>query len=320
MLVYMNFTEVRGPYGGANAFLRALRGALAQRGVRTTNDLAAKFDLAFLNALTDDLDLARVQRVAATGRPVVHRKVGYRVSGSPEMRAVEDGVVHGDRVQIEFTPHVAHTVFQSEYSRDVFLASGFDGPFSVIPNGVDESLFNLDVKRPFRAPRLRSFWNGSEPLRVVVSTWSTDENKGFPDYREIDARFAGRRDVELTLIGRVPSGTRFQTFRVVPPQRRRALAARLKEQHVLLQLARFETCSNALIEGINTGLPVVYLDSGANREMAAAYGEVYEGDLDDALERLSPRYEEIVGRIPANPYRISLVVDRYLELFERLVA
>jgi glycosyltransferase involved in cell wall biosynthesis len=319
MLVYLNFTEVRGPYGGANAFLRTLRDALARRGVRTTYDPRAPFDLAFLNALTDDLDLEHVRRIADRGRPVVHRKVGYRASGSPEMRAVVDGVVHGDRLQVEFTPHVTHTVFQSEYSRDVFLASGFDGPFTVIPNGVDEEIFNLEQRpRFFGAPRRRAFWDSSAPLRVVVSTWSTDENKGFSDYREIDRRLAGRSDVELTLIGRVPSGARLRTFRVVPPQRRAALARRLKEQHVLLQLARFETCSNALIEGINCGLPAVFLDSGSNREIAGDYGEEYRDDLDEALDRLRPRYDAIVARVPDNPYRISIAVERYLELFRGL--
>lgn len=311
MRIYANFTEVRGPYGGANAFLRTLVRALEARGVKIVTGTWRRFDLALVNALTNDMSLARLERIAARGKPVVHRKVGYRVSGSPEMRRVVDGVVWGDRLQIEFTPHVAHTVFQSAYSRDVFLEGGFEGPYTVIHNGVDERRFH---------PVGHEYWKGSEPIRMVISTWSTDENKGFGDYRRIDAEVTGRRDLRLTLVGRVPEGTRFRTIRVVPPLPESDLARELRSHHVLLQLARYETCSNALIEGINCGLPAVYLDSGSNREVAEPYGVEYRGSLIEALDGLRPRYAEIVERIPSNPFRISLVVERYLDLFERILS
>jgi hypothetical protein len=319
MRVFMNFAEVRRPYGGANAFLRALRDEFSRRGVKTITDPRARFDVALLNALTNGLDLHVVERLANGGKPLVHRKVGYRVSGSPEMRRISDGVVYGDQLQIGFTPYVTHTIFQSVYSRDVFVGSGFDGPHTVVHNGVDEHVFNRSVRRwRFGPQRERGFWTGREPLRVVVSTWSTDENKGFPDYRAIDKHFVGRRDVELTLVGRVPDGENFTSFEILPPRRRNALATVLKRQHVLLQLARYETCSNALIEGINCGLPAVYLDSGSNAEVASRYGVPYEGDLDAALEQIRTSYREIVKSIPENPYRISLVATEYLALLDRV--
>ena len=44
MRVYMNFREVRGPYGGANAFQRTIRRALERRGWRVTTDPGARYD------------------------------------------------------------------------------------------------------------------------------------------------------------------------------------------------------------------------------------------------------------------------------------
>jgi glycosyltransferase involved in cell wall biosynthesis len=236
------------------------------------------------------------------------------------MRARENGVVRGDRLQIEFSPYVTHSVFQSEYSRSVFLEAGFAGDHTVIHNGVDEDVFNLSQSRFLRRSRLRDFWDGREPLRLVVSTWSTDENKGFPEYRRIDEELAGRTDVRIALVGRVPEGVGFRTFKVLPARPASALARVLRESHVLLQLARYETGSNALIEGINCGLPVIYLDSGSNAEIAADYGVEYRGDIAVALDAMRDRYRDVVGRIPSNPYRVRLVVDRYLELFERVRA
>ena len=321
MRVYLNFREVKGPYGGANAFLRALRRALVERGVGVAADPAEPVDLVFLNALTQDIDLPYVQRLAEKGVPIVHRKVGYRVSGPPELRRKVDGVVWGDKLQLDFTPYLAHTIFQSAYSRDVFVSEGFAGPCSVIHNGVDETVFNLSPRQSLlRRSRARSWWDGSEPFRLVVSTWSTDENKGFPEYRRIDAQLAGRSDVAVTLVGRVPPGTTFRHVEVLRPRVPRGLAAVLGRAHGLLQLARHETCSNALIEGINCGLPVIYEDSGSNAELAAPYGVPYEGDLDAAVARLQAHYAEIVARIPENPYRVSHVGQSYVELFERVLA
>lgn len=85
-------------------------------------------------------------------------------------------------------------------------------------------------------------------------------------------------------------------------------------------LTEHESCSNALIEAINCGLPAIYLHSGANEEVARDYGVRWEVGLDEALDRLLPRYGEIVERIPQNPYRISLVARRYRDVLEAVAA
>ena len=125
--------------------------------------------------------------------------------------------------------------------------------------------------------------------------------------------------MEVALIGRTPPGLEFRAIRVVSPQPAKRLAERLKHAHVLLQLARFETCSNALIEGINCGLPAIYLDSGSNREVAGEYGVEYRGDFLEALARIGEGYSTLAGRIPANTYRISVVVGQYLDVFRRVL-
>jgi glycosyltransferase involved in cell wall biosynthesis len=320
MLVYLNARPRSGAYGGANAFLRTLVAELERRGVRTTADPSEAFDVGLLNALTEGLDLDAVRRLAERGRPLVHRKTGYLGRGSVGQRAIVGGVVLGDAQQVAFDPFVAHTIFQSRYSRDVFVAAGHRGQSSVIHNGVDEEIFNVRRRRLLRGARRRAFWRRGEPIRVVISSWSSDENKGFPEYRRIDGLLAGRGDVHVTLVGRAPADAGFRHIRVLGPRGPRRLADVLRREHVVLQLAQWETCSNALLEGLNCGLPAVYLDSGANAEIAAPYGVAYEGDLFAALEALLPRYVEIVARLPENPYRIRLVADRYLEVLEAVAA
>jgi glycosyltransferase involved in cell wall biosynthesis len=161
MLVYVSFSPRDGPYGGANAFLRTLTAELGRRGMRFTTDPAAPFDVAFLNALTDGLDLDAVRRLAGRGRPLVHRKTGYLGRGAVGLRQVVGGVVVGDAHQVAFDPYLAHTVFQSRYSRDVFVAAGHAGRSSVIRNGVDDTVFTPSGRR--RPPR-----RTGGPWHVVV--------------------------------------------------------------------------------------------------------------------------------------------------------
>jgi glycosyltransferase involved in cell wall biosynthesis len=319
MLVYTNARPRGGAYGGANAFLRTLFAELERRGVETTSDAGAPFDVALLNALTERLDVDTVRRLAERGRPLVHRKTGYRGRGAAGLRQVVDGVVLGDAYQVAFDPYLAHTIFQSRYSRDVFAAAGHHGRSSVIRNGVDETVFSSHGGRfPWRhafSPRRRG-----EPWRVVISSWSADENKGFDEYRRIDHELRVRADVRVTLVGRVPPDAGFRSIRVLSPRGPQRLANTLRRGHVILQLARWETCSNALLEGLACGLPAVYLDSGANAELAAPYGVAYGGELPAALAELEPRYDEIVARLREEPFRIGPVADRYLEVLDAVAA
>ena len=316
MRVYMNFTAVRGPYGGANSFLRALRDALEDHGLKVVTSSADRADVALLNALTNDLDRDTVERIAER-IPVVHRKTGYRGRGSDELRAEVDGAIRGDRLQIEFGPFVSHTIFQSAYSRDVFTASGFAGDFTVISNGVDERVFNSAPRKGlFRREVRRSAWDGREPLRVAISTWSTDPSKGFPEYARIDGELGEVPGVDVRLIGRVPSDLTFSSIAVTPPRSRSGLARFLKEQHVLLHLTQWESCSNALLEGINCGLPVIYLDSGSNREFAERYGVEYRGSFKQAVDEMKARYAELRQGTLVGPYGISRIAPEYVRVLE----
>ena len=117
---------------------------------------------------------------------------------------------------------------------------------------------------------------------------------------EIDRLLANQRDVQVTLVGRTPTDTSFRHIKVRRARPRERLARLLKHAHIILQLARYETCSNALIEGLNCGLPAIYLDSGANKEIAASYGVTYVDGWPKALETMQARYQEFLSRIGDN--------------------
>lgn len=230
------------------------------------------------------------------------------------MRSIVEGRVHGDAVQMKFDPYVKMTIFQSAYSADAYAAQGYAGKSTIIRNGADDTIFNyqrvswLGLRRAEREP-----WR-SGVLRLAISTWSMDPNKGFDDYLKIDAELDGIPDVEITLAGRMPAHVKFRNIRTIGALKARPLAEFLKTHHGILTLSRLETCSNALIEALNCGLPAIYLDSGSNGELAGEYGTTWNGDLRDAVERFKSGYSAWYRALPNNPYRLSLVAPRYEEI------
>jgi|CXWL01.1.fsa_nt_gi glycosyltransferase involved in cell wall biosynthesis len=322
MKVLMNFKKAWGLSGGASSFLSTLQNRLKREGLVFTDRIEENFDIALLNALTDGLSLNEVRRIHAKKRPVIHRKVGYRVSGSPDMREMTDGVVWGDKLQVEFSPYIHHTVFQSQYSRDVFLSSGFVGDYSVIHNGVDTGIFNQTVGSGLFGMGSRcdrAYWDGASVFRLAIVTWSKDENKGFAEYCLFDEALDRLPNVEIWFIGRCPDAVRFRNIKTFSARGKRRLAALLKQCHGFVQMARWETCSNALIEAINCGLPAIYVDSGSNREIAADYGVVYQGSPEAAIDALQTHYSLLAERVKSNPFSIDHAAQSYVSMIERVM-
>ena len=69
----------------------------------------------------------------------------------------------------------------------------------------------------------------------------------------------------------------------------------------------------------SSDLQVIYLDSGANKELAAPYGVSFEGSLADAVAKLQKGYQTRLRNAPEHPYDIGPVADRYLEVFTRAI-
>jgi len=317
MQVLMNFREAIWLSGGANSFLSSLRRRLRQDGIKFVSQPQKGFDIALLNALTDGLNLECLKAIHAYGKPVVHRKVGYVVSGSTQMRAVKDGVVLGDQLQIEMSPYIHHSIFQSNYSSETFAAEGFIGESSIITNGVDTNIFNQSVSCGMwglgKRSR-RSYWDGHSTFRLAISTWSKDPAKGFDEYLRFDEALKGIGNVEIWFIGRHPPDVRFRNIRCFGARGHRRLAKLLRNCHGFIQMARSETCSNAMLEAINCGLPVIYLNSGSAKELASNYGVEYCNDPAVSISNLQTQYKELSRRTIDNPYSIERAAKEYLKL------
>jgi len=177
-------------------------------------------------------------------------------------------------------------------------------PVSVIPNGVaDDDFFPIDK------PSLSQ----NSPLNIIMAS-RFHEQKNIPDTIECLAR-AKRRGLRfrLTLIGDGPD--KHNVERAVQENNlrdvvtlpgwisRSALASELQKGDCFLSLSRYEGMSNAMLEAMACGLPVVASKITSHEELIDDGVEGFlvtlteESGLEKVLMRLSrdPRHARLVG-------------------------
>jgi glycosyltransferase involved in cell wall biosynthesis len=280
------------PYGGSNQFLTALRTELRARGLHVSDGAVGRKTRACLlhSYLVDAEDIrARLHE----GLRVVHR-----VDGPIALyRGSDDG---SDQKIVEINQELAHaTIFQSHWSLEAHRVAGLvlRDPV-VIPNAVDPSIFFPEPARPL-GPR----------IRLIATSWSDNPNKGGETLRWL-ARALDPRRYDLTFVGRAQID--LGSARVVPPLDSKGVASLLREHDVYLAPSRNDPCSNALLEALACGLPVLYLSSGGHPELVGDAGLGYEDrqEIPGLLEQLASEYDERRGRISISP--LTDVADRYL--------
>jgi len=321
MRVFINVNITNKPYGGSNSFFRTLTPALRKMGFKFVFDIRGKYDVALISTLHRGITIDDLAYIKSRGIPIVHRKTGYTFRGREEMRKSVDGVVAGDRKQIEFEPYLNFSIFQSHYSHQLFLESGYRSEqCTVIPNGVDPKTFGL-YDYPFgfwRQPKHREFWDSSKTFRFAIVSWSNDMRKGFKYYSDFDNELEAFPNTEVDFIGRMPDGMQFNNIRVHAPMTATKIGKFLRTCHGYLAFSEFETCSNALLEAISCGLQVIYLDSGSNQEFAMPFGVEFQGSFASALTTLQEGYTERLKESIENPFDIADVANRYAQILRQV--
>jgi glycosyltransferase involved in cell wall biosynthesis len=93
--------------------------------------------------------------------------------------------------------------------------------------------------------------------------------------------------------------------------------------HILFHPAEKENCSNAVLEGLACGLPVLYYAGDGTAELAGGAGVAindYE-DLANAVERMRQEYWRCVATLQQDPHRFSIdkAAARYGDIFRQVL-
>jgi glycosyltransferase involved in cell wall biosynthesis len=291
------------PYGGGNQFMLALRYALQRRGVTIVeNQLRKDVDVYLLNSVHFNVE----QFLEFTQR---HRlRAVHRIDGPIHLiRGVDR---EKDELCFELNKRfAAATVLQSTWTYERIAEMSYQPVKPVIiRNAVDPSVFH---------PRGRVPFDPSRKIRLIATSWSNNVRKGGPTYKWLEAHLDWDR-FEFTFVGNesVPF-TRIKNMPALPSQ---ALAGILREHDIYITASQNDPCSNAVIEALACGLPVLYRNDGGHPELVGYGGLPFvdQEEIVPQLEKLAANYD-MFQRLIAVP-TIDEVAESYLTLLKEAAA
>ena len=258
--VYINREPVSGPWGGGNKTLLGLINALEHHA-----------DIVF------DLDEKDIDTIFCFDpRPNdkgiwYHHFLEHREKfGSKIIQRVGDVGTHGkpDLTKLAYqSSHMSDfVIFPSDWARKYLQFNNKD--YSIIHNSPMEEFFENRVNK-----------EAEDELRIVTHHWSTNKLKGFDIYGEL-GNIAKNLGISFTYIGRYPDGHSTNGLEIIGPKDVNFLKNSLPSFDIYLTASMYEAGANHVLEGLASGLPVIYRDSGGSiPEYASQYGLEFK-DLD----------------------------------------
>ncbi len=298
MKIKIIFKFRAGPWGGGNQFLLALKDRLSDVGQLAENMCEA--DIVLFDSF-NDADQVLLAKRKHPSIPFVHRVNGpisaYRGRGR-----------HVDELIYALTRHVANgVIFQSEYSRDRNIALGMQRPeINAVVHNAARPLFFQGRRTEF--PR--------EKVRIIATSWSSNINKGFDVFQHLD-RALDFSKYAMTFVGSSP--IQFENITMIPPQDAPSLLGHLSTHDIYLAASKNDPCSNAVLEALAVGLPVVALKSGGTPELVGTAGEYFDNAAGaiDAIEAVGcdiPKYRDRIRR-----RSIDDACAEYVSFFEKVL-
>lgn len=185
------------------------------------------------------------------------------------------------------------TVFQSQWSLEANLKIGLNLRNPVlIPNTVDPAIF-------FPKPK-ESLSTVKKKVRIVATSHSSNARKGFDTLMWVDSH-VDRDRFEVVYMGGTPKyGFTPQYISILPQVDSQGVADFLRTGDIYLAPSRDEPASNAVMEALACGLPVLFQDGSSHGELVGYAGRSFSRagpELLRALDEMVERLEILVQAI-----------------------
>jgi len=317
MKISINSRIIEGPWGGGNQAVIAIRNRMIALGHQVIDHL-------------EDGDIDAILMI----HPNYHYKsISYGIGSITYYRRIHPNTVLIHRVNTSGDIHrgygieskdlikanrgADYTVFISNYLRTLYGEMGYDlsRPHSVILNGADRNIFH---------PVGSVEWQGKTPMRIITHHWSSNMMKGFDIYKRLDDLLGSapyKNIFEFTIVGNIPKQLKFFNSKIIPPLSGHVLASEIRNNHIYLTASRNEAAGMHHIEGMQCGLPVLYLNSGAVPEYCSPYGVEFNlENFEEKLMEIRSKYHSYRRQVLLCPYSSIKMADEYAMLIKGVVS
>lgn len=331
MNICILFNTTPNAFGGGNQFFKTLTGELVERGHTVTRRPNSSTQIVMLNGFNfapgKILNPVKIAQLRQTGKYnllgsilperywMSRRRKGpvivHRLDGVAEQ--VRGFVSPADAIQPVVNRLCDYTIFQTEYCRTSFAEHANVKPsrYTVINNAVSGDVFHPDSSG-------ESLSRDAGVLKFVAASWSANTRKGFAKLAELSLI----DNVEVTFAGNWAPEIPVQNVKLAGVLDSNELSDLMRNSDALIHAALNEPCSNVIVEGLGSGLPVLYRDSGGNAELASNYGISLTDDISADVSRFRRDYQELKARVieDRDRFLIPRVVVEYESFFEEAIA
>ena len=322
------------PWGGANSFLRSLRGTLvADQDIEIVTDENSACDIFFLNQLYRGpgrprfsrkcLSPSQIRLLSRLGTTCFWRALRHKVAGKVVqppaivcrlVNHAEHAYGKVNREQADLFGALTFTtadIFQTRYLYEVFQASGYKKTDPVvIHNGVNQEIFH---------PRRRVAWHPGKPLVVVSSAMTLRRTKRF----DLIAAVSLLPGVESHHAGIWPEDVPRGRVRLLGRLTHDEIAGFFREKaHVFMHPAERDICPNAVVEAMSCGLPVFFSRLGGTAELVKNCGMALDEGIEAAVKKMQNDYRRMQELLQQRqPYfSIARAAAEYKAVFRRVAA
>ncbi len=268
------------PWGGANQFLLALSKKISEKGWTVHKSLTTKTQKILFNSFLIDFD--KMNKIKKNTKFLINRIDGPTVLVRSKDKEIDDNIFKLNRDKANVS------VFQSEWSLFESLKMGYKPVNPIlITNAVNAHIFNNNNRISF---------NNNRKIKIISSCWSPNPMKGEVIYKWLDENLDWEK-YEYTFVGRVTKD--LKNINIIEPVASEELSELLKKHDVFITASKNDPCSNALLEALACGLPVIYKINGGHPELVA-YGGL---GFDDKKEI---------------PRLLNMIMDNY-QTFQKLI-
>jgi len=294
--IIINFKFKKGPWGGGNQFLKALAKNLQTKKWKIKNSLSARAKVLLFNSF--HIDEEKIKEKSFDKKLIVHRIDGPTYLIRDKDQELDDKIFKINNKIADIT------VFQSMWSLINNLILGYQ-PINPIltPNASDNEIFNKDNKLRFTKNR---------KIKLISTSWSNNPKKGAAVYKWLDENLDWSK-YEYTFIGRI--AVQLNNINLVSPVSSIELANLIKQHDIYITASDNDPCSNAVIEALSCGLPVVYLNRGGHPELVQFGGLGFNQpeQIPDLLEKIINNYFSFQNLITEN--KIDDITNLYIRCF-----